>query len=65
MAELVKHDVVSERIFIIRGQKVMLSFHLAELYGVETKALIQAVKRNMERFPSDLCFSLHNKRLQS
>jgi len=54
--------VVAERIerciYLIRGQKVMLSTHLAELYGVEPKRLIQAVKRNLERFPTDFMFPL-------
>ena len=43
---------------MIRGEKVMLDFHLAELYGVETKALKRAVKRNRVRFPADFCFGL-------
>lgn len=45
-------------IFLIRGHKVMLSTHLAALYGVEARALVQAVKRNRERFPSDFMFPL-------
>ncbi len=45
-------------VVILRGQRVMLSPHLAPLYGIETKALTQAVKRNMERFPSDFMFQL-------
>jgi hypothetical protein len=43
---------------MIRGQKVMLSQHLAELYGVETRVLMQAVKRNIDRFPEDFMFAL-------
>jgi hypothetical protein len=43
---------------LLRGQKVMLSTHLALLYGVEAKALVQAVKRNLDRFPSDFMFQL-------
>ena len=46
------------RILLIRSQKVMLDFDLAELYGVETRALKQAVKRNLERFPEDFSFEL-------
>lgn len=42
----------------IRGQMVMLAADLAELYGVETRALVQAVKRNLARFPSDFMFQL-------
>jgi hypothetical protein len=46
------------RIYAIRGQKVMLSPDLAELYQVETRALVQAVKRNPDRFPEDFMFQL-------
>ncbi len=49
---------IEHRIFILRGQKVMLSTHLAELYDVEPRALVQAVKRNIERFPEDFLFQL-------
>ena len=49
---------IEQRIFLLRGQKVMLSAHLAELYGVKPKILLQAVKRNAERFPSDFMFQL-------
>jgi phage regulator Rha-like protein len=51
-------QVIEKRILLIRGHKVMLDFHLAELYGVETKALKRAVKRNLDRFPVDFCFEL-------
>ena len=47
------------QILMIRGQKVMLSTHLAELYEVEVRALVQAVKRNIERFPEDFMFQLN------
>jgi len=49
---------IEHLIFLIRGQKVMLSPHLAELYGVETRVLVQAVKRNIDRFPEDFMFQL-------
>jgi ORF6N domain len=49
---------VERRIFLIRGQKVMLDADLAELYGVPTKSLNLAVKRNAERFPKDFMFQL-------
>ena len=49
---------VERRILLIRGQKVMLDSDLAELYGVETKLLNRAVKRNVERFPEDFAFQL-------
>ncbi len=51
-------DVIKQRIFIIRGQKVMMDYDLAELYGVATKVLNQAVKRNLDRFPVDFMFQL-------
>jgi hypothetical protein len=49
---------IEKMIYLIRGQGVMLDSDLAELYGVETKAFNQAVKRNLERFPSDFMFQL-------
>ncbi len=45
-------------IFTIHGHRVMLSIHLAELYGLEVRSLVQAVKRNIERFPADFMFQL-------
>jgi len=48
-------------VYTIRGVEVMLDFDLAELYGVETKVLVQAVKRNLERFPADFMFQLDNQ----
>jgi hypothetical protein len=55
---IIPSEVIDKRIFIIRGQKVMLSRHLAELYGVPTKRLNEAVKRNYKRFPPDFMFQL-------
>ena len=49
---------IESRIFLIRGQKVMLSHDLAELYGVPTRRLNEAVKRNRDRFPADFMFQL-------
>ncbi len=51
-------QIIQTKIFEIRGQRVMLDFDLAELYEVETRALKQAVKRNISRFPSDFMFEL-------
>lgn len=51
-------------ILIIRGQKVMLSNDLAELYGVEPRVLVQAVKRNIIRFPSDFMFQLNEREVE-
>jgi hypothetical protein len=56
---LVAPERIETRIFFARGQKVMLSTHLAELYEVEPRALVQAVKRNFERFPEDFMFQLN------
>ena len=58
MSELVLRSRVEQKIFLIRGLKVMISTDLAELYGVKPKALIQAVKRNRERFPGDFMLQL-------
>ncbi|CAN5489525.1 ORF6N domain-containing protein [soil metagenome] len=52
---------VEQAILLIRGEKVILDTDLAALYGVETKALNRAVKRNMKRFPSDFVFQLTEK----
>ena len=50
--------MVKSKIYTIRGQKVMFDFDLAQMYGVETRVLNQAVKRNIERFPDDFMFQL-------
>ncbi len=55
---LVPLERIEGLILLIRGQKVMLDADLAALYGVETRALVQAVKRNIERFPEDFMFQL-------
>ncbi|MFZ4454709.1 MAG: ORF6N domain-containing protein [Bacteroidales bacterium] len=52
-------QLIQNKIHQIRGQKVMLDSDLAEMYGVETRALNQAVKRNIERFPEDFMFQLN------
>lgn len=51
-------QLIQNKIFEIRGQRVMLDYNLAELYEVETRALKQAVKRNIKRFPPDFMFEL-------
>jgi hypothetical protein len=60
-ALMIPDELVITKIYLIRGQKVMLDSDLAELYGVETKVLNQAVKRNSERFPEDFMFQLTEK----
>ena len=51
-------EAITHRILLLRGQKVLLDADLSALYGVETKVLLQAVKRNLERFPEDFMFQL-------
>lgn len=58
MSKSVSENMIEKQICFIRGHRVMLSTHLAELYGVQAKVLLQAVKRNLERFPSDFMFQL-------
>lgn len=58
---LVPLEEIERRIFIVRGQKVMLDSDLAKLYGVKTEALNQAVRRNIERFPEDFMLTLTRK----
>ena len=55
---LVEYEIVVSRIAVVRGQRVMFSQDLASLYGVETRVLMQAVQRNIDRFPSDFLFQL-------
>ncbi len=57
-SQIIPIAAIEQRIFLLRGQKVMLDFHLAELYGAETKTLKRAVRRNRARFPDDFCFEL-------
>jgi hypothetical protein len=56
---LILVDRIEKAILLLHGQKVMLDADLAELYGVETRVLVQAVKRNLERFPEDFMFQLN------
>ena len=58
-------EVIINKIYLIRRQKVMLDKDLAELYGVKTKALKQAVKRNLERFPEDFMFELTKEEFEN
>ncbi len=58
MDSLVPVELIEKKIYLIRGHKVMLDSDLAELYGVATKVLLQAVKRNLNRFPEDFMFLL-------
>ena len=58
-ASIVPLEHVVSRIFLVRGQKVMLDADLADLYGVTTKRLNEQIKRNIDRFPSDFMFQLN------
>jgi hypothetical protein len=58
-------EVVTNKIYFIRSQKVMLDSDLAELYGVETKQLKRQVMRNKGRFPKDFMFELNEKEFES
>ena len=64
MSDLIPQERIESRIFVIRGKKVMLDRDLAELYGVETRVLNQAVKRNSKRFPEDFMFQLTKEEME-
>ena len=64
MSGIVTFRQVEEKVLAVRGQQVILDRDLAEMYGVETRALNQAVKRNAERFPDDFMFQLTSEELQ-
>lgn len=61
MSKLISSEIIAQRIFVIRGHKVMVDRDLAELYDVRAIALRQQVKRNLERFPKDFMFQLTGK----
>ena len=65
MSELIPSEKIKEKIFVIRGHKVMIDKDLAELYGVLTKSLNLAIKRNSTRFPDDFMFRLTHKEAES
>ena len=58
-------EAIINKIYLIRGQKVMIDRDLAELYGVQTKVLKQAVKRNISRFPPDFMFEMTGEELEN
>ena len=58
MLSIIPENIVVNKIYEVRGQKIMLDRDLAELYGISTKVLKQAVKRNIDRFPNDFMFEL-------
>ncbi|WP_208103149.1 ORF6N domain-containing protein [Flavobacterium ichthyis] len=60
-----KLEIIQQQIIELRGQKVMLDFHLAESYEIETKVLKQAVQRNKDYFPIDFMFELSKEEFES
>jgi hypothetical protein len=62
---LLAEEAIVNKIYMIRGQKIMLDRDLAVLYGVETKVLKQAVRRNLKRFPKDFMFTMTKKELEN
>ena len=58
-------EAIINKIYLIRGQKVMIDRDLAELYGVETKRLKEAVRRNINRFPADFLFEMSKKEFEN
>ena len=63
--DIIPTEVIEKRIFLLRGHKVMLDMHLAELYNIPTKSLNLAVKRNKDRFPADFMFQLNEEEYSS
>jgi hypothetical protein len=61
---IVSENIIIRKIYLIRGYKVMIDRDLAELYGVETRALNQAVKRNEKRFPEDFMFQMSREEME-
>ncbi|MGQ0739727.1 MAG: ORF6N domain-containing protein [Bacteroidota bacterium] len=64
-ALLIPDELVMNKVYLIRGQKVMLDRDLSELYGVSTKAFKQAIKRNSDRFPEDFMFEMTPEELKN
>lgn len=63
--QIIPQEVIASKIYIIRGEKVMLDSDLAELYGVPTGRLNEAVKRNIQKFPEDFMFQLSNEEFEN
>ncbi|MCG2709440.1 MAG: ORF6N domain-containing protein [Thermodesulfovibrionales bacterium] len=65
MKALIPVEMIEKKILLIRGEKVMLDADIAELYGVETKMLVRAVKRNIDRFPADFMIQLNREEFEN
>ena len=63
MDSIIPVEQIERKIYLIRGHKVMLDRELADLYGVETRVLNQAVRRNINKFPADFMFSLSREEI--
>jgi phage regulator Rha-like protein len=63
--EIITTEIIEQKIFLIRAVKVMLDADLAKIYGVPTKVLIQSIKRNNARFPSDFMFQITNEEFKN
>ena len=61
LANIISIERIHNCIYLLRGEKVILSHDIAGLYGVETRVLVQAVKRNVDRFPADFMFQLNEE----
>ncbi len=65
ISSFLSHEVIVRKIYLVRGEKVLLDRDLAELYQVETRVLNQAVRRNIDRFPSDFMFTLTRSEIRN
>lgn len=65
MTQLITIERIERLIYLLRGHKVMFDYDLAAIYGVKVKVLIQAVKRNSDRFPLDFMFQLNNQEVRN
>ena len=65
MIPLISEELIANKIYVVRNQKVMLDRDLAELYEVETKRLKEAVRRNIDRFPEDFMFEMNDTELEN
>ena len=65
MSTVVKIENIASQVLFVRSEKVLLDFHLAKLYEVETRALKQQIRRNIERFPEDFMFELTDEEIES
>jgi len=63
--EIVPQQIIESKIYLLRGKKVMLDRDLATLYGVETRTLNQAVRRNLNRFPEDFMFQFTTEEMEN